>query len=126
MTDTTDTDDSDPYPRAGEGPARTVGKLPGVAGVYVERHADVFCPDCAPDVVGQEIYERVKSESVGYDHDRTDELGNVAAVLASEEADCPGMSCGGCGIRLDTRVLHYEGVCRPDWCPEIDTDESTA
>jgi hypothetical protein len=100
--------------------AETVGLRPGIAGVYMEHHADVFCPTCARDILGDDLFERVKTESPGYDHDKSDELGNVAAVLSTEEWDCPGANCAHCGIGLDVRVIHYDSVCQPDWCPEID------
>ena len=97
--------------------APTVGKSPGVAGVQIERQADVFCPTCARDILGSDLFERVKHDNPGYDHDRSDDLGNITAVLSSTEADCPGLSCGHCGIPLDVRTIHYPGVCQPDYCP---------
>ena len=99
--------------------ATTVGKPPGVAGVHIEHKADVFCPDCARDILGDDLYARVKQEAPGYDHDRADELGGVSAVFSTSEWDCPGASCGHCGIPLDVRVLHYDGVCQPDTCSRV-------
>jgi len=81
-------------------PAGTVGLWPGIAGVYIERQADVFCPTCAKDTLGEELFERLKTENLGYDHPRADDLGNVAVVLSTEEWDCPGATCGHCGIDL--------------------------
>jgi hypothetical protein len=108
----------EPFERAvADHDADTVGLSPGVAGVYVETAADVFCPTCARDSLGSGLFERVKETNPGYDHDRSAELGNVAAVLSSEEWDCPGARCGHCRIGLDVRVAHYDGVCRPDTCP---------
>lgn len=100
--------------------ADTFGLTPGVAAVYMEHKADVFCQTCARDILGDDIFERVKEERVGHDHDKVDELGNVAAVLSTEEWDCPGANCGHCGIQLDVRVIHYDGVCQPDTCPQMD------
>ena len=98
------------------GTADTFGLSPGVAGVYIEHTADVFCGTCAHEILGSELFGRIKEESPGYDHNRSDELGNVAAVLSSEEWDCPGAFCGHCSIKLDTKIAHYDGVCRPDMC----------
>jgi len=97
--------------------ADTVGLWPGIAAVYLEEAADVFCNQCAEDLLGPELYGRVRTEDVGYDHEQTDELGNVTAVLSTEEWDCPGASCGHCGITLDVTVIHYDDVCQPD-CEE--------
>ena len=37
------------------------------------------------------------------------------------EVDCPGSSCGHCLRRIGHEtVLHYDGVCHPDSCSEID------
>ena len=97
--------------------ADTVGLPPGVAGVAFERAADVFCPECARDVLGDELFKRVKKENLGYDHPMADELGNVTVVLSTDEWDCPGANCGHCAVPLDVQVLHYEGVCQES-CPE--------
>lgn len=97
--------------------AETVGLSPGVAGVYMEHKADVFCPTCGRDILGDGLMDRLKSEDLGYDHPKSDELGNVAVVLSTEEWDCPGANCGHCGIQLDTKVIHYDGVCG-EHCPE--------
>lgn len=91
--------------------ADTVGLWPGIAGVYLEGDADVYCPKCAHDILGDELFATVKRENT-----RTDEHGSVSAVLSSEEWDCPGATCGHCAIRLDVSVIHYDGVCNPDWC----------
>jgi hypothetical protein len=110
----------DQFERAGhDHTAPTFGLAPGIAGVYMEHKADVFCKDCAEDILGEELFQRVKREDLGHDHELSDELGNVAAVLSSEEWDCPGATCGHCGIDLDVRVIHYDGVCQPDTCPEM-------
>ncbi|MFO8151381.1 MAG: hypothetical protein R6T93_13960 [Trueperaceae bacterium] len=101
--------------------ADKVGLWPGVAAIYMEQLADVFCNDCALDILGPELFDDVRIENLGYDHARADELGNVAAVLSTEEWDCPGAHCGHCGITLDVRVAHYDEVCRPEWC-ELDID----
>lgn len=98
--------------------ADTFGLRPGVAGVYMEHKADVFCGTCARDILGEDLFNRLKRERVGYDHDRVDELGNVAAVLSSEEWDCPGADCGHCGVPLDVRTIHYDAVCQPESCPK--------
>lgn len=92
--------------------ADTFGLSPGVAAVYMEHMADVFCKTCAKDVLGDDLFSRVKEENV-----HTDEYGNVAAVLSTEEWDCPGANCGHCGVPIDVRVIHYDSVCRVDWCP---------
>lgn len=102
--------------------AETWGKWPGIAGVYIEKLADIYCRQCASDILGDELMDRLKSENPGYDHAKSDELGNIAAVLSDEEVDCPGQNCGHCGIEIDVKVLHYPDVCRPDWCPQH-TDE---
>jgi hypothetical protein len=99
--------------------APTFGLAPGIAGVHIEHKADVFCKDCAKGILGEELFQRVKREDPNYDHELSDELGNVAAVLSSEEWDCPGATCGHCGIGLDVRVIHHDGVCQPDTCPEM-------
>lgn len=99
--------------------ADTFGLRPGVAGVQMEHKADVFCPTCAKDILG-DCFDRLKEENLGYDHPHADELGNVTAVLSSEEWDCPGANCGHCGIPLDVRTIHYADVCQPDTCPEIE------
>lgn len=104
--------------------AGTFGLRPGVAGVYMEHHADVFCKTCAKDILGEELFQDLKQDDLGYDHPMADELGNVAAVLSTEEWDCPGANCGHCGISLDVRVIHYDGVCQPDTCPEMDAPEA--
>lgn len=32
--------------------------------------------------------------------------------------DCPGPSCDHCHRRITSvNILHYDGVCRSDWCP---------
>lgn len=98
--------------------ADTFGLRPGVAAVYMEHEADVFCKTCAKDILGEELFEALKEDNLGYDHPKADELGNVAAVLSTEEWDCPGARCGYCGITLDVRVIHYDGVCHPDTCTE--------
>jgi hypothetical protein len=100
--------------------ADTFGLSPGVAAVYMEHEADVFCEQCARGILGDELLERLKEDNLGYDHPKSDELGNVAAVLSTEEWDCPGARCGHCGIELDVRVIHYDGVCHPDTCPEVE------
>lgn len=34
------------------------------------------------------------------------------------EVDCPGSSCDHCHRHIaNETILHYDGVCRPDWCP---------
>lgn len=34
------------------------------------------------------------------------------------EVDCPGSACDHCHRRLEHEtILHYDGVCQPDWCP---------
>lgn len=99
--------------------AETFGLKPGVAGVYMEHKADVFCQDCATDILGEELMERLSNANLGYDHPMADELGNVAVTLTSEEWDCPGATCGHCGIPLDVRVIHYGDVCQPDTCEEM-------
>jgi len=96
--------------------AETWGLWPGVAAVYMEEHADVFCKTCAKDILGEALFERLREENLGYDHPLADTLGNVAVVLSDEEWDCPGAHCGHCGIALDVEVVHYDGVCNPDWC----------
>jgi hypothetical protein len=100
--------------------ADTFGLRPGVAAVYMEHKADVFCETCATDILGEELFQQLKEDDLGYDHPKADELGNVAAVLSTEEWDCPGAFCGHCGIQLDVRVIHYDAVCQPDLCPQID------
>lgn len=102
--------------------ADTFGLSPGVAGVQMEHKADVFCPHCAEDILGSELFDRLKEDDLGYDHPHADELGNVTAVLSTTEWDCPGANCGHCGIPLDVRVLHYDDVCRPDSHPEIEPE----
>lgn len=101
--------------------ADKVGLWPGVAAVYIEEFADVFCNQCARDTLGDELFEQVRIEDLGCDHPRADEFGNVAAVLSTSEWDCPGANCGHCGIVLDVRVAHYDEVCQPEWC-ELDID----
>jgi len=101
--------------------ADTFGLTPGVAAVYMEHQADVFCETCARDILGEELFGRLKDGDLGYDHPKADELGNVAAVLSTEEWDCPGAFCGHCAVQLDVRVIHYDGVCEPDRCPEMET-----
>jgi hypothetical protein len=98
--------------------ADTVGLPPGVAGVYMEHEADVFCPTCARDTLGDDLMDRLKQEDLGHDHPLADELGNVAVVLSTEEWDCPGATCGHCAVSLDVRTIHYDAVCQPDTCPE--------
>lgn len=100
--------------------ADTFGK--GVAGVQMEHLADVFCGTCARDILGDALFARLKTEDLGHDHDRSRDLGNVTAVLASTEWDCPGATCGHCGIELGVRVIHYDGVCQPDRCDELDAE----
>ncbi len=97
--------------------ADTFGLWPGVAAVYMEHKADVFCETCATDILGEELMERLKDDDLGHDHPKSDELGNVAVVLSDEEWDCPGPNCGHCGVPLDVHTIHYEGVCQPDSCP---------
>lgn len=103
--------------------ADTFGLTPGVAGVYMEEKADVFCQTCARGILGDELLEQLKEDALGYDHPKADELGNVAAVLSSEEWDCPGARCGHCGIQLDVHVIHYDGVCQPDTCPQMEAEQ---
>lgn len=98
--------------------AETVGLWPGIAGVYMEKHADVFCPACAKGILGDSLFARLKEEDLGYDHDKADDLGNVAVVLSSEEWDCPGANCGHCGISLDVKIAHYDAVCG-EHCPAV-------
>jgi len=102
--------------------ADTFGLWPGVAGVYMEEKADVFCPTCGQDILGDALFERLKEDDLGYDHPRSDDLGNVGVVLSTEEWDCPGAFCGHCAIQLDTHVIHYGGVCKPDTCPRIERE----
>jgi hypothetical protein len=103
-----------------DGPALTFGLHPGVAGVYMEHQADVYCPTCAEDILYEATWDRVQREDIGYDHPQHERLGNVAAVLASEEWDCPGATCGHCGVPLDVKAIHYDGVCQPRSCPHMD------
>jgi len=98
-------------------PAATFGLRPGVAGVHMEHQADVYCPTCAEDLLYGPTWERLREGNVGYDHPEADAIGNVAAVLASEEWDCPGARCGHCAVPLDVKVAHYDAVCQPDTCP---------
>lgn len=100
--------------------ADTFGLRPGVAAVQMEHQADVFCKDCARDILGPDLFETLKKEDLGHDHPKADELGNVTAVLSSEEWDCPGANCGHCGIPLDVKTVHYDGVCQPDTCDQFD------
>ena len=115
---------TDPYERFeradADYTADTFGLWPGVAGVYMEHKADVFCPTCAEDILGEELFEQLKEDDLGHDHPLVNELGNVAAVLSTEEWDCPGANCGHCGISLDVNVIHYDGVCYDETCPLID------
>jgi hypothetical protein len=114
----------EPFARADcEYSADTFGLHPGVAGVYMEHMADVFCETCARDMLTDELMSRIKEGNPGYEHDFTEEYGNIAAVLSSEEWDCPGARCGHCAIKLNVRVIHYDAVCQPDTCPNIDTDD---
>lgn len=78
----------------------------------MEHEADVFCPQCAKDKLGEEAFNRAKSENF-----RHEEFGGVSAVLSNKEWDCPGATCGHCGIELDVRVIHYDGVCG-EHCPK--------
>jgi|APHM01.1.fsa_nt_gi hypothetical protein len=103
--------------------ADTWGKWPGIAAVYLEHYADVFCQTCARDMLGDKLFERCKGENPGYDHDRTDEFGNIAVVLSNEEWDCPGAHCGHCCVPLDVRVIHYDDVCQPDTCPKLSSPD---
>lgn len=91
--------------------AVSFGLSPGVAGIQIEELADVFCRQCAQDILGEETFETVKERNA-----MTEEYGNAAAVLTSEEWDCPGANCGHCGISLDVSVIHYD-VCDVDTCP---------
>ncbi len=110
MTRNTDGMTYDGLERAGD-TAGTFGLWPGVAGVQLESEADVFCPQCARDILGEEAFDRVKQESF-----RMEPFGGVSAVLSSEEWDCPGATWGHCGINLDVSVIHYDDVCNPEWC----------
>jgi hypothetical protein len=101
--------------------ADTFGLWPGVAAVYMEHHAAVFCPTCAEDILGEELFQQLKDDDLGYDHPEADELGNVAVVLSSEEWDCPGPRCDHCGVGIDVSVIHYGGVCQPETCPQLDS-----
>jgi len=101
--------------------AEKFGLHPGIAGVYIEELGDVFCKDCATDKIGEEDMERLRQDDLGYDHDKVDEFGNIAAVLSTFEWDCPGARCGRCGIKLDVRVAHYDEVCYEGLCP-LDVD----
>lgn len=91
--------------------ASTFGLWPGVAGVQIEKIADIFCPSCAKDILGQELFNRLKKDDLGYNHPKSDELGNVTVVLSDSEFDCPGGYCGHCGIELDVSIIHYDAVC---------------
>jgi hypothetical protein len=93
------------------------GLWPGVAGIYIEEMADVFCSECAGDILTDEMMARIRKDDLGHDHELAGELGNIAAVLSSEEWDCPGARCGHCQIQLDIRVAHYDEVCREGFCP---------
>lgn len=104
--------------------ADTFGLRPGVAAVYMEHKADVFCGTCAREMLGDDLFEQLKEGDLGYDHPKADELGNVAAVLSSEEWDCPGPNCGHCAVGIDVRVIHYDGVCQPDTCPDMKTSDA--
>lgn len=87
--------------------AETFGLWPGIAGIYMENKADVFCHDCASDILGQELMNRLEKEDLHYDHNMSDELGNVTVVLSNSEWDSPGCYCGHCGIELDVNVIEY-------------------
>jgi hypothetical protein len=42
-------------------------------------------------------------------------------VRRSAEWDCPGPSCDHCRRRIaSVTVLHYDGVCQPEYCDQID------
>lgn len=96
--------------------ADTFGLWPGIAAVYIEDLADVFCKECASEMMTDEMMDDLRQDDLGYDHEMADEYGNVAAVLSSEEWDCPGARCGHCGIQLDVRVAHYDEVCHDGLC----------
>lgn len=104
--------------------ADTFGLSPGIAAIYMEHHADVFCKICARDMLGEELFNRCKEENPGYDHDRTDQFGNIAAVLSNEEWDCPGAMCGHCAISLNVRTIHYDAVCKPETCPKMESPDT--
>lgn len=41
-------------------------------------------------------------------------------VPSGSEIDCPGASCGNCLRRIEGfTVLHYDGVCQPEYCPDM-------
>jgi hypothetical protein len=101
--------------------ADTFGLTPGVAAVYMEHMADVFCKTCARDMLGDDLFSQLKEDNLGYDHPKADQYGNVAAVLSTEEWDCPGANCGHCGVPIDVRVIHYDSVCQPEYCPRMAT-----
>lgn len=87
-----------------------VGQWPGIAGFTLEYRAEAFCPECTRDIVGHTDFERAEIEDI-----ETDGHGAVQAVLSDSEVDCPGFTCGHCGITLDVRVLHYGEVCNHEF-----------
>lgn len=83
--------------------------------VAVTHDGEVLCLDCAAE------------DYVDLCRDDPRQIPYGGPVDRGTEWDCPGPTCGNCHRRIESvTVLHYDGVCQPGWCDEIDTEEEPA
>jgi hypothetical protein len=76
--------------------------------VAVDHDGMRFCRECAAP------------EYVEFCRDDPRKLPAGGPVDRGAEVDCPGHACDHCGRRIaDMTVLHYDGVCHPATCPEM-------
>jgi hypothetical protein len=78
--------------------------------VAVDYDGERYCRECA------------NPEYVRLCKDAPRQIPHGGPVDRGSEVDCPGSTCGHCLRRIaDMTVLHYDGVCQPDSCPEMDS-----
>ena len=87
-------------------------RFPGTAlydVVAVDYDGERYCRDCA----NPKYVKLCKEDPYKIPYGGPVDRGN--------EVDCPGSACGHCHRRIeDLTVLHYDDVCLPGSCPEID------
>ena len=99
-----------PETAAGEAVGITYTTDDGTELIAVDRDGERYCIECASEAYIERAYHRPRSIAFG------------GAVPEGSEVDCPGHSCGNCHRRVrGFTVLHYEGVCQPEYCPQMDS-----
>jgi hypothetical protein len=99
-----------PDTAAGETVGFTYTTTDGMELIAVDHNGERYCIDCAT------------MEYIREAHHNPDIIPAGGAVREGAEVDCPGSTCGHCHRRIRRfTVLHYDGVCQPETCPQMDS-----